>query len=143
MSLINAIIWIGIIFIIEIVLFFFCNLLIKEFFIFIILHALLIGFSVNLIQSFFIKKTHNSNLKCLLMSFMVFLISISIFLPIGVTGEFLKIKIYEYPPMGSIFLQGYLYSLKYSSFILFIAIIVISLFYKMRAKKKKVVSKET
>lgn len=118
-------IWIILLSLVEISLFIWISLL-EVFYFFAFLFIFFTAFLTTFSQSL-IRVVLNKYIKCVFISFILYLISVSVILPYGVLLEFMKIEIGRSPAMLSVFLRGltyavinglYVFALSYSFLVL-------------------------
>lgn len=91
--------------------------ILDKFLLFILCYSILTGAIIAFLHSL-VKEKHEKYIKCLLLSFVVFFISASIILPYGVLFKFMGIKAGHIPPFSYVFIEGLLFALKNSLYIL-------------------------
>jgi hypothetical protein len=114
----------------------------ESFFLYIILYGLIVGLLTSLVHSN-LKKNHNSNIKAIQWSFLLYLLSTTIFLQIGLMFEFMSIKLEDIPTNFVVFSRGLLFSIIKSIYIFVIAYFVFILVYLVKKRFKTSVKEDT
>lgn len=88
----------------------------ETFIVFLCPHAVLAACLISLVQ-YNMKREHKGHVKYIELSFILYLLSISIVSPYAVAFEFLRIEIGHVPSMSTVFLKGVSYAAKKSLYV--------------------------
>jgi hypothetical protein len=98
-------------------------------------YAIIAAFLSTLAQSF-VRIVHNKYIKCIHISFILYLISTSIILPYAVLVEFMKIEIGRSPTMFSLFVKGFSFTVKEALYVFVVSYTFMLLTYSIYKRRR-------